>query len=133
MSFKPVILVVHGVPASKKTGQRIIVAKGRAIPIPAAKYVAYEKAALLELATQYHGEAITEPCHLSARFHRDNRADLDNLVGGLLDILQKAKVIKNDGLVYSVTSRKSGKCDGNPRVEIYIMPFVEAKTAEAML
>lgn len=121
-TFEPVALTVHGVSCSKKTGARIIFAKGRAIPIPAKKYVSYEASAVAELATQYRREPIATPCHIVARFYRDNRADVDNLAGGLLDILQKAKVIKNDGLVYALSVSKSGRCDGDPRVEVFIAP-----------
>lgn len=124
--FEPVTLVIRGLPASKKTGARIVMAKGRAIPIPAKKYVAYERAALLQVAAQYHGETITQPCQVTVCFHRDNRTDVDNLVGGLFDILQKAKVIKNDGLVYQVTATKSGACDGDPRAEVCITPYRKA-------
>jgi Holliday junction resolvase RusA-like endonuclease len=124
--FPPVTLTIKGLPASKKTGARIITVKGRAIPIPAKKYVSYERAALLQVAAQYHGETITQPCHINVRFYRDNRTDVDNLVGGLFDILQKAKVIKNDGLVHSVLATKSGACDGDPRAEVFITPYRRA-------
>ena len=127
VAFAPVFLVIKGLPASKKTGQRQIHAKGRVIPIPSAKYVSYEKAACVQLAQQFTGPPIDQPCHLEARFHRDNRTDVDNLLGGLFDILQKGKVIKNDRLIYSVTATKSGACDGNPRVVLTLSPLQETK------
>lgn len=121
--FAPVVLTVKGKPTSKKTGARQVYGKGRMIPIPSKDYVAYERSACLQLATQYKAPPIEDPCHVTARFYRDNRADVDNLAGGLFDILQKAGVLKNDRVVYGLTATKSGACDGDPRVEVFIAPY----------
>lgn len=122
-NFAPVTLTIEGLPCSKKTDQRQIHAKGRVIPIPSAKYLSYERAACAQIARQFTGPPIDQRCHVGASFHRNDRTDVDNMLGGLLDILQKAKVLTNDRLVMSVAATKSGKCDGNPRVEVVIEPF----------
>ncbi len=124
-AFPSVVLTVKGKPTSKKTNARFIPGK---IPrlIPSAAYLAYEASACLQLAVQYKAPPIEEPCQVNARFYRDNRTDVDNMAGGLLDILQKAGVIKNDRLVYGLSVTKSGACDGDPRVEVFITPYTRA-------
>lgn len=130
--FEPVTLVIHGKPTSKKTNARHITVRGISRQIPSAAYVAYEESALLQLATQWKRSPIEQPCHVSVRFYRDNRTDVDNMAGGLLDILQAAKVIANDRLVYSLFATKSGKCDGDPRAEVFITPYVVTTPGEAL-
>lgn len=125
--FVPVALTIKGKPTSKKTGQRQVFGKGRMVPIPSADFIAYQRSACLQLAVQFKAVPINQPCHLTARFYRDNRTDVDNMLGGLLDILQKAQVLKNDRCVCSVTATKSGKCDGDPRVEVFIVPYRESQ------
>lgn len=55
-------------------------------------------------------------------FFSSKRPDLDNAAKAILDCLQKAKVIKNDNLVYKLLMTKSiDKL--NPRVEIVIREY----------
>lgn len=127
MRFAPISLVIRGKPTSKKTSARQVFAKGRMIPIPSKDYVTYERSACLQLAVQYKAPPIEDMCRVTAFFYRDNRTDVDNLIGGLLDILQKAGVIKNDRQVWGLEATKSGKCDGDPRVEVLIEPYEAAR------
>ena len=59
---------------------------------------------------------------MSARFYRDDRCDVDNLSAALLDVLQAAKVLKNDRLVRRLMAEKSDEFDGEPRTEVFITP-----------
>lgn len=115
-------LTIRAKPQSKKTSQRV----AGNIPRPSSVYRLFEDKALWLLKSQYRGPAIVVPCTVTAMFHRDNRADVDNLGSGLLDVLQKAKIIKNDRLVMKFITEKSGKCDGDPRVVVRIEPYRSA-------
>jgi Holliday junction resolvase RusA-like endonuclease len=70
----------------------------------------YEQKMLLFLPNR--GETITKPCRFVASFNFiDNRkylvSDLDNLFKLTLDLLQKAKFIKNDNLVVEIIAKKT--------------------------
>ena len=68
--------------------------------------------ALFELRSQrneqYHNRAfpVREPVSVELMFYYKSkkRPDLDNAVGGPLDALQQAGILKNDSLVYSLTA-----------------------------
>jgi len=51
-------------------------------------------------------QIITVPCGLSILFKTDNRSDLDGMTTTIFDLLQKAKVIKNDRQIVELTAKK---------------------------
>lgn len=108
-------LVIIGTPLSKKNGWGI--AGKRVITSP--EWRAYEASSVLQLKNQWRKPPITHPVRVTAHFYRDNRCDTDNLLTGTLDLLQKAGVLKNDGLARRVEGEKHS--DGTrPRCEIEI-------------
>ena len=63
---------------------------------------------------------IAVPVELSAVFYRDRRPDTDNLIKGLLDLLAKYCVLKNDRLVRRISAEVRSCPLEQPRVEVEI-------------
>lgn len=115
---------------TKKNSQRMVYAKGRIIPLPSAKYLAFEKDAKKQLAEQYKGEPIDYPVNLECKYFMQTRrkCDLVNLLEATQDTLVVAKVIADDN--FSIVARVDGSevlyDKENPRTEILIrelLPF----------
>lgn len=123
-------LTIYGNPVTKKNSQRMVYAKGRIIPLPSAKYSAFEKDAKKQLAEQYKGEPIDYPVNLECKYFMQTRrkCDLVNLLEATQDTLIVAKVIADDN--FSIVARVDGSevlYDKEiPRTEIVIrelLPF----------
>ena len=117
-------LVLKGRPITKKNSQIPIITKtGKRFIIQSKQYRQYEEDCLRQLDFLYHGQPLTGRIHLEAYYHMPTLAkpDLLNLLAATSDILEKAKVIENDKLIYSVDgSRVMEKDKDNPRVEIFL-------------
>ena len=117
-------LVLKGRPITKKNSQIPIITKtGKRFIIQSKQYRQYEKDCLRQLDFLYHGQPLTGRIHLEAYYHMPTlfKPDLLNLLAATSDILEKAKVIENDKLIYSVDgSRVMEKDKDNPRVEIFL-------------
>jgi Holliday junction resolvase RusA-like endonuclease len=73
---------------------------------------------LLSQKQQYVGLPVIVDCMADITLWGDNRNDLDNQITSILDIFQKAEIIKNDRLVKHIVAKKIvGKIS---RVEIDI-------------
>ena len=122
--MKKVNLVLEGRPITKKNSQIPIITKtGKRFIIQSKQYRQYEEDCLRQLDFLYHGQPLTGRIHLEAYYHMPTLAkpDLLNLLAATSDILEKAKVIENDKLIYSVDgSRVMEKDKDNPRVEIFL-------------
>jgi Holliday junction resolvase RusA-like endonuclease len=110
----------------KKNSKRLIRRGSRMIPISSAEYMQWEKLALFHVKQESVklASTISFPVTLNCRFwfeNHKNECDLDNLFGGVLDVLQSAEVIANDRLVHSITGQKL--FGSEPRVEIEITEF----------
>lgn len=123
-------LTIYGNPVTKKNSQRMVYAKGRIIPLPSAKYLAFEKDAKKQLAEQYKGEPIDYPVNLECKYFMQTRrkCDLVNLLEATQDTLVVAKVIADDN--FSIVARVDGSevlyDKESPRTEIVIrelLPF----------
>ena len=117
-------LVLEGRPITKKNSQIPIITKaGKRFIIQSKQYRQYEKDCLRQLDFLYQGQPLTGRIHLEAYYHMPTLAkpDLLNLLAATSDILEKAKVIENDKLIYSFDgSRIMEKDKDNPRVEIFL-------------
>ena len=126
----PLKFAIPGQTIAKKNSQRVI-RLGRRVSIrPSKAYDAWEEVALQDL--QYHRIPMwrgSYPVEIMFFFFRKNKAkfDIDNMLCGTLDVLQKAGVIVDDSMfhVMPIIERRP---DGygwaidkdNPRVEITI-------------
>lgn len=73
-------------------------------------------------------KAIESPVAITIVFYGDNRRDLDNMVTTLLDILQKADVIKNDKQVFRLSA---SKCyNKTPYLTVQIEPIIITHASE---
>ena len=120
-------IVIKGRPATKKNSQRLILVKGRMIPIPSKPYAAWEKDALKQITGSYRF-CIDYPVNVCVQVWpwRDGRADLVGYIQAALDMLVKAKVLADDSawkpriVVGHDGSAIVGIDKKNPRVEITI-------------
>ena len=62
-------------------------------------------AAVLQL-YDYRRKMSIKPCGISILFKTDNRSDLDGMVATIFDVLQKAKIVKNDRQFIELTAAK---------------------------
>lgn len=102
-------------------------AQRRTLTLPSDLYLAWEKAAVLDLKSQWGWrDPIDKPIILRARFYFKNRQhepDLSNCLEGPQDALQKAGVIANDRLITRIYAEKF--FGEEPRVEIELQEFNE--------
>ena len=112
--------VIHGVLGNKSNSKRLVIIKGRLVPIKEKAALAYEEKfedavfASLGNLSPLEGERF----YLKAKIYYENmRRDLD---GELLpDLLQKAGILKNDRLLWRKEYER-GIDKNNPRVEFEI-------------
>lgn len=121
---KPVYeFIVMGQPPSKSNCYRIIKLgnHGSLAKTPALK--AYESTFFTQVPGNIREINLTSELDITLHcFFSSKRPDLDNAAKAILDCLQKAKVIKNDNLVYKLLMTKAiDKL--NPRVEIIIKEY----------
>lgn len=103
-------IIIKGRPIVKKNSKRMIRAGKRMIPISSKAYLAWEKEALWQLKGK---EPLADQTDIQIVFHMKGKldADLDNLVTSLLDVLQKAKIIKNDKTITHIDAYKEPGAD----------------------
>ena len=107
-----------------KKNQRRLIFRGRfPLSLPSTKYLHWESVALRHVNKSKQGMIL---CELEARFefHFKNKqaeVDIDNCLGGPLDLLQKAGVIKNDKQVRRVIAEKF--FDSEPMVKVELVQY----------
>lgn len=119
---RTVRLVIPGQPVTKKNSQVVRCIGGKPVVIQSKAYRRYEKTAL-EALKDYQGPRFSGAVEITAHYWLKNnrRPDLNNLLGGTSDILEKAGVIRNDRDIVSWNgSRIKGVNPLNPRTEIII-------------
>ena len=121
--MKELKFIIYGKPITKKNSQQIFRTKlGRPFITQSRNYKEYEEMALVQLLNikERYGERIEVSC---LYFVGDRRKrDLTNLLAATHDILQKAEIIKDDALIYSVDGSRIQAIDKkNPRTEITII------------
>ncbi len=94
---------------SAKNHLQLIRVHGRTIPIKSKAYQTFKKSALLQFKDQFSGEPLT-PTEITIAFTLKGRldADLDNMCGTILDLLQDANIIENDKTVVDLHATKTG-------------------------
>lgn len=132
--MKPLKIIIPGQTIAKKNSQRII-RMGRARSIrPSKVYDLWQQAAILELLSQNIPPVARYPIEVRFFFYRRNKRtfDLDNMICGSLDALQKAGVIADDTMrhVIPVIQRRAEgygwAIDAeNPRTELEIVEVDE--------
>lgn len=117
--------VIPGRVVSKKNSKRIVSIGGnskRQYVIPSEAYLVWSRHALVELRQQRIMNlsiALSGPLELEIRFYFQNHQhelDLDNCLGGPLDVLQKAGIIENDKQIVAIRAEKH--FGHEPRTEI---------------
>lgn len=117
--------VIEGPPRTK--GNSPMLLKGSKFPrmLPGKNFRAWEKIALQQLwilTTRCSFVTIDEPVNVTAVFYRDRMAgDLDNYFKALGDVLQKAKILKNDRQIVSWNGSRLDKDSKRPRVVLEIV------------
>lgn len=114
-------------PRTKKNSQRIVMIKGRPVPLPSKEYVAYEKACAPFIPRLK--VPISEPVEVKMVYYMPTRrrVDMVNLQEATLDILVKYGVLADDNrnIVYSQDGSRVFYSKENPRTEITIEPITE--------
>lgn len=115
--------VLYGKPATKKNSVGMYGGgKGRRKNVvQSPQYVAWALTAVRQLGVEWAGrQTIASPVNVRAVFYRDRRPDLINLCQALGDILQKAKVLKNDKLIAGWDGSRLVTDGSKDRVEVWI-------------
>ena len=104
--------IFRGEAASKKNSRRIVTVRGRPVPIPSKKYVAWEKYARQVILSTGRPETPFPAATLTIRiYHGDMvRRDTNNSTQGIQDVLVDMGVIEDDNWMVI----------GSPRVEHFI-------------
>jgi len=120
-------LIILGQTPSKKSSQRIVKLYRGLRLLPNEKYSKWESGAIYQLLAQKNDlnlKTIEKEVHVKALIYRNTKRkiDLSNLIQSIHDVLERAKIIKNDFLIYSVdgSRRYLGEPIGEERAEIYI-------------
>lgn len=112
--------VVKGTPVSKSNAYRIITIGGHASLTKTKAMHAYEESFLWQVGSIRDANiAVPFEFYIDVYFP-SKRSDLDGAMKGILDCLQKAKVIKNDNNLCLLHARKFIDKE-NPRVEFKIV------------
>jgi Holliday junction resolvase RusA-like endonuclease len=111
---------VQGTPVSKSNAYRIITINGHSSLTKTSAMKKYEEAFLWQVgAIRDANIGVPFEFYLDVYFP-SKRSDLDGCLKGILDCLQKAKVIKNDNNCCLIHARKFVDKD-NPRIEFRIV------------
>jgi Holliday junction resolvase RusA-like endonuclease len=112
---------IQGVPPSKSNAYRIVTSpKGYATLTKTNAMHKYEETFLWQVGAM-RGAMIDVPFRFELDvYYPSKRSDLDGSFKGILDCLQKAKVIKNDNNCYDIHARKFIDKE-NPRIEFKII------------
>ena len=117
MEFKGKVL---GTPPSKSNAYRIITIGGHASLAKSKAMQVYEESFLWQVGGIRDAEvSVPFEFHVDVYFP-SKRSDLDGMLKGVMDCLQKAKVIKNDNNCCLIHARKFIDKE-NPRVEFKIV------------
>ena len=112
--------VVKGTPVSKSNAYRIITIAGHASLTKTTAMKKYEEAFLWQVGSIRDANiGVPFEFYLDV-FFPSKRSDLDGCLKGILDCLQKARVIKNDNNCCLIHARKFIDKD-NPRVEFRLV------------
>jgi Holliday junction resolvase RusA-like endonuclease len=92
---------------SKKNSRRVGVNRGRVFSIPSKAYEQFKLEALQELMVQKPKD-LTPPYRVSYVFFLKGKGniDLDNAVVSINDVLQEARIIRDDGFIKMITAHK---------------------------
>jgi Holliday junction resolvase RusA-like endonuclease len=120
-------VIIPGRVAIKKNSRRLIANRRRMLILPSKVYMQWEADALRALTRANRAQGFPLPGQLKAymlfRFkNRSNEPDIDNLLGGPLDVLQKAGIIENDRQILVVNAEK--RFGETPSVEIILEAFM---------
>lgn len=120
-------IVIPLPPRTKKNSQRIVMIKGRPVPLPSKEYKEYEKACapfMPRLKTP-----IDEPVNVRCVYYMPTRrkVDITNLLGATADILVAYGVLADDNrnVMYAVDGSRVFYDKSRPRCEIEIEPISE--------
>lgn len=128
-------LVIIGKPITKKNSLRRIRRGKRTLSIPSAAHEKWAGEAERQLREQHaEWEPYDFPVNLCAIVYRATRgrADLNNYLAAICDVLEKAKVVEDDALVAGFDGSRLRYDKTRPRVEIELGPLAEPE-AEANL
>jgi len=100
-------IVLTGRVASKKNSKRLVKVGGRVIPISSKSWKAFEKKALEEIEPQIE-EMLSPPYKVDYVFYMRGKGgtDIDNMMAGINDIVEKAGAIENDKDILEVKAKK---------------------------
>lgn len=119
--FPTTRIVIIGQPATKKNSQQWN-------HKPSVAFLRWQEGAMLQARVQWfrqRGGIIASPFTLRARiFRRDAKADLDNSLSAICDMLQTAEIITNDRLVAAFDGSRLYVDSIRPRVELDIIEGV---------
>ena len=109
------VLKIVGRPISKKNSKRWIIRGGKRFLVPSEAYSNFEEHATYQIKDQLRQEPrpiFSGKVHVNYEFRMKGliRADVDNLVSGINDILKKAGVIVDDNLITDGCFRKISGC-----------------------
>lgn len=116
-------ITLLGIPRTKKNSQRIVPAGKRFVIIQSKEYLEWEKDCLKQIVGAQKLK-INAPINLQVLIYKKDkrRADLNNFLAAVCDVLVKAEVIEddNDKIVKSHDGSRVMIDPANPRVEITI-------------
>ena len=139
---KPIRVVIPGEPVAKGR-PRVVWNGGKPRAFPPTKTARWERGAAMLIRSAYRGAALEGPVRLEvlavkarpqrlmAKKHgdgllvRSTRPDLDNIVKAVMDALQMAQLILDDGQVAHLEAVSAyAERGGCPRVELIIEPIL---------
>ncbi len=135
MSEPILSIVIPGRPITKKNHQQIVVnpKTGRPFLVQSPKWKEYERFCIggkrrPGWLMQWGNMQIDQPIHVEAHYFLPNRRgwpDLQGLIQGTADLLEKSGIISNDKLIRSWDFSRLHETinEANPRVEIIVRPF----------
>lgn len=124
--------VIPGRPGILKNSKQIVRTRsGKTFLKASDKYAIWEKMAFQFIAKAGREQQIDFPVNLKCEFYFINHQyepDISNAYQGIEDLLQKAKVLLDDKLIYSHDGSKKIFGARNDRIEITITPFQDVES-----
>lgn len=98
--------LIKGRVISKKNGRR----NYYRVSLPSLAFVAFQDEALRQLKPLPDEPLFNDPVKVTMLFNLKGRldSDIDNMESSILDILQEARILKDDKLVWNVVKAKRG-------------------------
>lgn len=116
-------------PRTKKNSQRIVMIKGRPVPLPSKEYKEYEKACAPFIPRLK--VPISEPVNVKCLYYMPTRrrVDITNLLEASADLLVAHGVLADDNrnVMYAVDGSRVFYDKEHPRCEIEIEPMNEVE------